>query len=48
MVLCMIFAHVYGHDGFQSMVVSVLGSSGKSLCICDLCVMLSHCLFFVF
>ena len=25
-----------------------LGSRGKSLCICVLCVMLSHCLFSVF
>ena len=25
-----------------------LGSRGKSMCICVLCVMLSHCLFFVF
>ena len=70
-VLCMIFAHVFRRDGFQSMVlgalacinmyyniernimknqdvVPVLGSMGKSLCICVLCVMLSHCLFFVF
>jgi len=30
------------------LVVSVLGSKGKSLCICVLCVMLSHCLFSVF
>ena len=26
----------------------VLGSRGKYLCICVLCVMLLHCLFFVF
>jgi len=26
----------------------VLGSRGKSLCICVLCVMLLHCLFYVF
>ena len=30
------------------LVVSVLGSRGKSLCICVLCVMLSHCLFSLF
>ena len=30
------------------LVVPVLGSRGKSLCICVLCVMLSHCLFSVF
>jgi len=32
-------------DGFRFM---VLGSRGKYLCICVLCVMLSHCLFSVF
>jgi len=30
------------------LVVPVLGSRGKSLCICVLCVMLSHCLFSLF
>ena len=30
------------------MVVPVLGSRGKSLCICVLCVLLSHCLFSLF
>ena len=28
--------------------IQVLGSKGKSLCICVLCVILSHCLFLVF
>jgi len=30
------------------LVFPVLGSRGKSLCICVLCVMLSHCLFSMF
>jgi len=30
------------------MVVPVLGSRGKSLCICVLCVLLSYCLFYLF
>jgi len=81
MVFCMIFAHVFGCDGFwsmvldamvfQSMVLDALACinmhckieknimknqesspsfwiQGKYLCICVLCVMLSHCLFSVF
>jgi len=76
MVLCMIFAHVLGRDGFRSMVFQSMvldalacinmyyniernimknqtgspsfGIQVKSLCICVLCVMLSHCLFSMF
>ena len=31
-----------------NLVVPVLGSRGKSLCICVLCVILSHYLFYLF
>ena len=72
MVLCMLFTHGFGRDGFLSVVLDAsacinmyyniernimknqagspgfLGSWGKSLCICVLCVMLSHCLFSLF
>jgi len=71
MVLRMIFTHVFGRDGFRSMVLDAsacinmyyniernimtnqadspsFGSKGKYLCICVSCVMLLHCLFYVF
>ena len=81
MVLCMIFTHGFGRDGFHSMVLDAMffqstildssacinmycniernimknqagspgfGIEGKSLCICVLCVILSHYLFSVF